>query len=185
MACCGGRWWLQAVDSFFPLVFPCFSLFFFFFFFSCSSNLSSSLGLLVFSFFRSFPLSFSCSPFVLSPSVFIGKTEGERGRGDHCAATSQPPKWCIPSVFLYLVVGHRSELRQVGCFGSASFWWFGRKRERVKQGRKDFFFPCLARPGEQERLHCRSKRHRFELFASFLMNSVCNDAVLEETHRFI
>jgi len=33
---------------------------------------------------------------------------------------------------------------------SASFWWFQRKRERAKQGRKVFFFPYFARPGEEE-----------------------------------
>jgi hypothetical protein len=59
----GARWWRWfqaallsvAVDSFFP----CFLSVFSFFFFSCSSFLSSSLGLF-FSFFRSFrPLLYS------------------------------------------------------------------------------------------------------------------------------
>ena len=36
-------------------------------------------------------------------------------------------------------------------------------------GRKIFFFPCFARPGEEERLQCRSKWHCFGLF--FFVNS--------------
>jgi hypothetical protein len=34
---------------------------------------------------------------------------------------------------------------------------------------KIFFFPCFARPGEEERLQCRSKRHRFGLFFFFFL----------------
>jgi hypothetical protein len=105
-----------------------------------------------------------CSP----PSVFIGKTEGRERQGQPMCSR---PGGCILSVFLYPVEGHRSKLRQVGYFGSASFWWFWRKREWTKQGRKIFFFPCLACPGEEERLHCRSKRHRFG-FSSFF-NEQC------------
>jgi len=167
----GARWWrwFQAallsvvVDGFFPLCLPLFSLCFFFFFsFSCSSFLSSSSGLIFFLSFGLFTLSSTllCSP----PSVFIGKTEGRERQGrPMCNRLGG----CILSVFLYPVEGHRSKLRQVGYFGSASFWWFWRKRERTKQGRKIFFFPCLACPGEEERLHCRSKRHRFGLFLFF------------------
>jgi len=37
-------------------------------------------------------------------------------------------------------------------------------RDGGDRGRKIFFFPCFARPGEEEDPQCRSKRHRFGLF---------------------
>jgi hypothetical protein len=51
-------------------------------------------------------------------------------------------------------------------------WWFWRKRERAKQGRKVFFFPCLAHPGEEEKLQCRSKTAPFWAFP-FFFNEQC------------
>jgi hypothetical protein len=51
----------------------------------------------------------------------------------------------------------------------------------TEEGRKIFFFPCFARPREEERLLCRSKRHLFGLF--FL--TVYETAVLDKTRRFI
>jgi len=36
-----------------------------------------------------------------------------------------------------------------------------------KQGRKFFFFLCLARPGKEEDPQCRSKWHRLGLFSLF------------------
>jgi hypothetical protein len=70
--------------------------------------------------------------------------------------------------FCFFIRG-RPPVRALGKrgFGSASFYWFRRKREWAKQGRKVFFFPCLVHLGEEERLQCRSKRHHFRLFPLF------------------
>jgi hypothetical protein len=46
----------------------------------------------------------------------------------------------------------------------------GEKSVKTKE-EKIFFFPCFARPGEEERLQCRSKRHRFGLLGFFFFYS--------------
>jgi hypothetical protein len=51
------------------------------------------------------------------------------------------------------------------------FLMFRRERERREVGEKIFFFPCLARPGEEEDPQCHSKRHRLGLSIFFYMNS--------------
>jgi hypothetical protein len=100
---------------------------------------------------------------LLSPPIFIGKNRGRDGRGGHCSASPGPSKGCVPSVFHRPVVGHRSEFMQVGLW-STSFWCFQRKKEKKVGEKKIFFFPCLARPGEEEDPQWRLKRHRFRLF---------------------
>jgi hypothetical protein len=47
------------------------------------------------------------------------------------------------------------------------------------RGRKIFFFHCLAHPGEEEDLQCRSKGHRFGLLLLFFFNEQCR-----KRHRF-
>ena len=42
------------------------------------------------------------------------------------------------------------------------------ERDGGDRRRKIFFFPCFARPGEEEDIWCHSKRHRFLFFFSFL-----------------
>jgi len=59
---------------------------------------------------------------------------------------------------------HGSELRQVEGLCRRLFKAFIKSRRREKQWNEIFFFPCLARPGEQEDPQCRSKRHRLGLF---------------------
>ena len=119
--CCRWRW---AVS---PPVFPCFLSVFSFLFFSCSFFLSSSSGLFFSGAFHPPPL------FVLSPSVFIGKTEGREAG----ATTVQPPqKNCqrgtYPLFFHRPVVGHGSEFMQVAMVGV--FLMFSREKERRNVG---------------------------------------------------
>jgi hypothetical protein len=47
-----------------------------------------------------------------------------------------------------------------GCGRCFFFEVFGERERRAKKGRKFFFFPCLAHPGEEDS-ECRSKRHYF------------------------
>ena len=136
-------------------------------YFSFSSLLlfSSSFGLpLLFSLLSLLfsALSFLFPPIclVLSP-VFIGKTgEIEAGGGPYAAT----PKTARGTHLLPLLQ-HVESFGQVGLvevFLRESWQW--------KTGEeKIFFFPCFARPGEEERLQCRSKRHRFGLFFFFFL----------------
>ena len=52
----------------------------------------------------------------------------------------------------------------MGVFAQRFFGAFGERGRGEKQGSESFFFPCLARPGEEEDPHCRSKQHRLGLF---------------------
>jgi len=79
------------------------------------------------------------------------------------------------------VVGHRSEVIQVAMVGV--FLMFRRERERREVGEKIFFFPCLARPGEEEDPQCRSKRHRLGPFFFESMHETT--PFLGKTRRFI
>jgi len=81
------------------------------------------------------PLSFSASPLLLSSLAFIGKNRGERGRGSHCAAAPKTARRARPLWFFHTVVGHGSEIRQVGALGRRLFEFFWRKGER-KAGEK-------------------------------------------------
>jgi hypothetical protein len=50
-------------------------------------------------------------------------------------------------------------VESVGCVGV-----FLKGKSVKTGGRKIFFFPCLARPGEEEDPQCCLKRHRLSLF---------------------
>ena len=113
--------------------------------------------------FNSFPflLCSSLSFFLLlPPSVFIGKNRGGEKtpttptKGVGWPLCSRPRTALgVHPLFFYHVAGKWGVL-------SASFWVGLKKRGREKQGKEIFFFPCLARPGEEEDPQCRSKRHR-------------------------
>jgi len=146
---------------------------FFFFLSPYFSLLSSSSGLLFFFFFGlitllpllsllSFPLSsLFCffSPLLFSRALpcIYRKNRGERGRGrplcnhpKNCPRNTSPPS--SPT---------RGKLRASGV-GQRLF-----KRELAVENRgrkKIFFFPCFARPGEEEDIWCRLKRHHFCFF---------------------
>ena len=103
---------------------------------------------------------------LLPPSVFIGKNRGgektpttpAKGVGWSGRPLCSRPRTALGvyPFFFYHVVGKWGVL-------SASFWVGLKKRGREKQGKEIFFFPCLARPGEEEDPSCRSKRHRLGL----------------------
>ena len=155
-------------------------------FFSFLPLFFSSFFLSVFSSFPfllcSFPLFFFL---LLPPFVFIGKNRGwgwgedpyypyQRGRVVGRPLCSRPRTTLgVHPLFFYHVAGKWGVL-------SASFWVVFKKRGREKQGKEIFFFPCLARPGEEEDPQCRSKRHHLGLCFFFW-----NNAVLPKTHRFI
>jgi len=136
-----------------------------------SSSFTSVFSLLLF--FGLFQLPFF---YALCSSVFISKKQ-EGGAHWPCqswhrgsvarAATVQPPydcPWGVSPMLLHHVVNHKSKLRQVGS-GVGIFLKLSEKRRGVqKQGRKFFFFPCLARLGEEEDSQCRSKQHHLALF---------------------
>ena len=133
-------------------------LYFFFFlplrvFFFSSFSVLSPFSLYSLSYLFLCPLSsvFSAPSFFLVLSlVFIGKTGEREAGGGHCAAT---PKT-------------RGKLRASGVGQRL----FEREMAVENRGRKKiFFFPCFARPGEEEDIWCHSKRHHFcFFFFSFL-----------------
>ena len=91
---------------------PCFLLFFSFFF-------RSLRPLLLFFFLRS-----------LQPLLCIyRKNRGERGRGGHCAAAPKTARGARPLCFFHIVVGHGSELRQMGALGRCLFEFQEREGE--------------------------------------------------------
>ena len=117
--------------------FPVFLLFFLCFFFSFSLSVFCSLLY----FFLFFPVLYP--PFffsTLSSPIFIGKT-GEREPG---ATTMQPaqkqPEGHIPSFFHRPLIGHRSEVIQVGLW-SVFFMLFG-ERGREKLVKKSHSSPA-------------------------------------------
>jgi hypothetical protein len=152
----------------------CFSLF----------SASSSSSFFFFRFFLYSALSLLFSSFFFVPSVlslwsclpYIYRKTGERhGWGGHCAAAPPQPVQHVESF-----LGKWVSL--VGVF----FMLF-RGRKSVKTGgRKIFFFPYLARPGEEEDPQCRQnstvwaslfflneqcvKRHRFSQNTPFHLN---------------
>jgi len=141
---------------------------------------SSSFGLpLLFSLLS---LLFSALSFLFPPHfsralpVFIGKTGEIEARGGHYAIA---PKIARGT--------HLPLLQHVESFGQVGLvdvflresWQWKTEEEKI------FFFPCFARPGEEKRLQCRSKRHRFGLFFFLFFNSAWNGAVLGKTRRFI
>jgi len=142
MARRGGLWWLQAAPLLLlqpPLLSP---VFLSSFFFSSPPVFRSLLGFLLLCFF-SFGLSAllcSLSSLLLLPSlffsltyvppVFIGKNRGGTWLGR--------PLCCLPST---------GPPTRGKCGLCASFWrgsWWKQGKEKI------FFFPCLARPGEEE-----------------------------------
>jgi len=67
------------------------------------------------------------------------------------------------------VVGYRSELRQVGCFGSASFWWFLGERGIGQTGEKSLLpLPRASRKRRKATVPFKTA----PFWAFFLMNSV-------------
>ena len=84
---------------------------------------------------------------LLPPFVFIGKTRGgktpttpAKGVGWSGRPLCSRPRTAlgVHPLFFHHVASKWGVL-------SASFWWFRKKRERAKQGRKVFFFPCSLR----------------------------------------
>ena len=159
-----------------PLFFLSIPLFFFLFL-PCFFSFSSFFLLLLY-FFLSLPFFFfsSSPPFLLYLPLYLQtKTWGKkptssvqswhRGR----AATVQPPMTAQGACPLYFSPCGRPrvELRQVGGLCRRLFKAFRERRRREKQWTESFFFPCLARPGEQEDPQCLSKRHRLGLFFVF------------------
>jgi len=157
------------------------------FFFSLSSVFRSLLRFFSSSFglpllFSLLSLLFSALSFLFPPHfsralpVFIGKTGEIEARGGHYAIA---PKIARGT--------HLPLLQHVESFGQVGLvdvflresWQWKTEEEKI------FFFPCFARPGEEKRLQCRSKRHRFGLFFFLFFNSAWNGAVLGKTRRFI
>jgi hypothetical protein len=114
----------------------------------------------------------------LSSFVFIGKKHGERGLlplsshgtgvgwlGHLLCSRPRTARGARPLCFSP-VVGHRSELRQVGGLCRHLFEAFEERGKGEKQGNKSFLFPCLARLGEEKDLQCCSKQHRLGLLSS-------------------
>jgi len=135
------KWWrwLGGLRWLQPLLFLslCFPLFFFLCSFSLQTILPSFLSVLS-------PLPFLSSLFVLPPSIFIGKTEEREVE----VTTVQPPHKTTQEVHpLFLVV---SEKEGTG-----------------KARKKSLFLPLPGASREEERLQCRSKRHRLGLFPCF------------------
>jgi len=144
--CCWRRWrWQDAAvadgegvgDDGSHSFFPCFffSSSFFFLFLSLRSLLSIPILLL-----SSFSLSLSFFLALPSP-VFIGKKQGRERTGR--------PLCCRPS-------NTRKALGYVGVFLKGKM--------AVTEEEKIFFFPCFARPGEEEDPQCRLKQHYLGLF---------------------
>jgi len=117
------------------------SLLLFFSFFSLGSLLSVPILLL-----SSFSLSLSFFLALPSP-IFIGKKQGRE-------RTGRP-----------LCCRHSNTWKALGCVGV-----FLKGKMAVIEEEKIFFFPCFARPGEEEDPQCRLKQHYLGPF--FLMNNV-------------
>jgi len=141
------------------------------FFFFCYSSVSLFFFVLFDPLLYSFLFSFStllCTFFFVLPPVFIGKNRGRTwlGRPLCCRPTTARGAHSLlfsPPCGRPRVKGYTSGA-MVGVF-----LMLLRERSRWKQRKKQiFFFPCFSRPGEEERLQCRSKRHRFGLLVFFL-----------------
>jgi len=115
---------------------------------SAASLSSLFVSSLLFSFSLQTPLLFCLPSSALFPCIYR-KNRGERGRGGPCAASPKTARGARPLCFFHAVVGHGSELRQVGAFGRRLFEFFQRKGERKAGEKKSSSSPSRASRGRR------------------------------------
>jgi hypothetical protein len=156
---------------FFLLCFPSLlPLFFFLFFLSLGFSFSSLL--LLFSVFH--PLLCSLSLFVLVSPVFIGKKQGGRDRGCHCAAALKTVRGACPLCFSPPRGSRRIRVYASGVMVGI-FLMFKRERDRIKidenRGKKNMLLPLPRTSRGRRRPTVSFKTASFgSLF--FLLNNV-------------